>query len=187
MASHRTLALAAALVAALLAAPAARAQVVDVSGSWELQTSVFFGQGEGLPDCEYQGSAEITQNGTDLGGTSSLTLESGDASCPAEMAADVDGQIMGNLLEMGMLMGGQLGTAQWGGTVAPAAAEGVTGGDFLVDSGPFSGSGGIWSAQRGTPPVLAIPTLTTLGLVALVALLLGAAALLLRRRSAAPA
>ncbi len=190
MARTRALALAAALACALLAAPAARAQApVDVSGFWELQTSVFTGQRgefEGQPDCAYRGSADVTQDGSDLGGTSRLTLESGNLGCPAQMTADIDGQITGNTLEMGMLMGGQLGTAQWAGTVSPAFVEGtgVTGGDFFVDSGPFSGSGGTWSAQRGQPPVLTIPTLTRVGLVVLVVLLLGAAGLLLRRRSA---
>ena len=189
MASNRALALAAALCA-LLAAPAARAQgPVDVSGFWQLQTSVSFGEAEGPADCEYQGSAEITQDGSDLGGTSSLQLESGSGFCPGAMTADVDGEITGNTIEMGMLIGGgQFGTAQWTGTVASLAeGGGVTGGDFVVDSGPFSGASGSWSAQRGEPPALAIPTLSTVGAVVLVAVLLAAAALLLRRRSAAAA
>jgi len=193
MARTRALALAAALVPALLAAPAALGQAPppDVSGSWDLATSVFLGQlegSDGLPDCEYQGSAQVTQDGSDLGGTSNLLLETGGGECPAEMSADIDGQIVGNVIQMGMLMGGQLGTAQWGGTVDFAAeGDGGTGGDFTVDSGPFTGSSGTWSAVRGEPSALVIPTLTTVGVVVLVALLLGAAALLLRRRGAATA
>jgi hypothetical protein len=193
MASTRALALAAALAPALLAGPAAFGQPApaDVSGSWDLQTSVFLGQvpvPEGLPDCEYQGSAQVTQDGSELGGTSNLTLVSGDGECPAEMSADIDGQVVGTELEMGMLMGGQLGTALWGGSVDPQLeGEGGTGGDFTVDSGPFTGAVGTWSAVRGEPSALVIPTLTTVGVIVLVALLLGAAALLLRRSGAATA
>lgn len=195
MARTRALALAAALAPALLAAPAAFGQQpADVSGAWELQTSVFLGQvpvpegSEGLPDCEYAGSAQVTQTGKDLGGTSNLTLVSGDGQCPAEMSADIDGEVVGTELQMGMLMGGQLGTSQWGGVVDPQLeGEGGTGGDFTVDSGPFTGAVGTWSAVRGEPSALAIPTLTTVGVIVLVALLLGAAALLLRRGGAATA
>lgn len=174
--------------AALAAAQAPGVGTADVSGEWELQTSAFLGQVEGLPDCEFSGSTVITQDGGDLGGTATLTLDSGVPECPAEMSADVDGTVTGNTIEMGLLMGGQLGTAQWTGTVASGGAEGQggTGGPFTVDSGPFAGTTGTWSAQRpvGGPSVLEIPTLTTIGIVALVALLLGAAAVMLRRRSA---
>ena len=193
MARTRALALAAALAPALLAAPAASGQPApaDVSGAWDLETSVFLGQvpvPEGLPDCEYQGSAQVTQGGSDLGGTSNLTLVSGDGECPAEMSADIDGQVVGTELQLGMLMGGQLGTAQWSGAVGPQLeGEGGAGGDFTVDSGPFAGAVGTWSAVQGEPSALVIPTLTTVGVVVLVALLLGAAALLLRRGGAATA
>lgn len=159
----------------------------DVSGEWELQSSAFLGQVEGLPDCEFSGSTVITQDGGDLGGTANLTLDNGAPECPAEMSADVDGTVTGNTIEMGLLMGGQLGTALWSGTVNPQGGEGEggTGGPFTVDSGPFAGTTGTWSAMRpvGGPSVLEIPTLTTIGIVVLVALLLGAAAMMLRRRS----
>lgn len=178
-------ALALALAPLLSAAPSALAQAPppsDVSGFWELQTSVFLGQTEGLPDCQYAGSADITQDGNDLGGDAGLDLESGDPSCPSQMSADVDGEIIGNTIQMGLLIGGgNLGTAQWTGTVNPAA-DGITGGDFVVESGPFSGAFGTWSAERGVPPVPAIPALTKTGAVLLVVVLLGAAALLLRSR-----
>lgn len=183
----------------LLTAAIASAQVegtVDVSGDWELQTSAFFEAAEGqVADCEFAGSTVITQDGAELGGTASLTLTGGDPECPAEMSADVDGTVTGNTIEMGLLMGGQLGTAEWSGTVDPQGrpeghpqgpeGEGGTGGPFTVDSGPFSGTIGTWSAQRpvGGPSVLEIPTLTALGIVALVALLLAAAAVMLRRLS----
>lgn len=173
------------LATVALAAPAVHAQPpppADVSGFWDLETSVFLNQQEGLPDCQYGGSADITQDGSDLGGSATLQLESGKPSCPAQMTADVDGEVAGNTIEMGLLIGGgQLGTAQWSGTVGPRA-EGITGGPFTVDSGPFAGAGGTWSAVRGEPPVVAIPALDTVGVVVLAALLLGAAALLLRRR-----
>lgn len=176
----------------LFAVPALRAQVpVDVSGTWDLQTDVFVaqpeGQAEGLPDCQYEGSAEIGQDGSSISGSSDLSLVSGDPPCPAEMSADLTGTVAGSSIEMGMLMGGNLGSAQFTGTVVESADGGNTGGGFFVDSGPFSGSDGTWTAQRGAAPVLAIPTLTTIGLVVLVALLLGAAALLLRRRGAVEA
>jgi hypothetical protein len=178
--------------AVLLSAATASAQF-DLSGDWELEVDAFFGLVDGLPDCEFAGAASITQDDGDLGGTADLTLVAGDPECPAEMSADVDGTFDGVAIEMGLLMGGQLGTAQWSGGIVVAGSEGgqdgeILGllGDFLTDSGPFAGTGGTWIAQRGAgPPVIVIPTLTTLGLIALVALLLAAAALMLRRRPAA--
>lgn len=174
--------------AAIVSAQAPGIGPADVSGEWALQTSAFFETAEGQgADCEFTGDAVITQDGGDLGGTASLALASGDPECPAEMSADVDGTVTGNTIEMGLLMGGQLGTAQWSGTVDPQGPEGEggTGGPFTVDSGPFTGTTGTWGAQRfGEPSVLEIPTLTALGIVALVALLLAAAAMMLRRRSA---
>lgn len=175
--------------AILLTAAVVSAQVIDLSGEWDLQASAFLAQQpeEGLPDCEFSGNATITQDGADLGGTADLALVSGDPECPTEMSADLDGTINGTEIEMGVLMGGNLGTAEWTGAVVVGAAEGAGVGDlaggFLAGTGPFAGSTGSWTAQRvGGPSVLAIPTLTTLGIVALVALLLAAAALILRRR-----
>lgn len=178
--------------AILLAAGPVSAQGLDLSGDWDLTASAFFGQqpeGSPGPDCQFSGSATIVQDGSDLGGTAELTLITGATECPAEMSAEVDGTVSGNQVEMGLLMGGNLGTAQWTGSSSPPSdGELSLNGGFLVETGPFAGTTGNWSGQlvgEPAPSVLEIPTLTTLGVVALVALLLAAAGWMLRRRPAA--
>lgn len=173
-------------VATLLGVPVA-AQNADVSGNWNLQVMAF------LPDvptaCEFIGTAQITQVGSDFSGMADLTLVSGPEGCPMELAATLSGVLDGNAMA-GTLDGGQIGMASFSGTVDGAAMlRGTLGGDrsaatvapkatpagrFSAGSGPYSGTSGSWAAARQS--VLEIPTLTETGLM-LMALLLMASAI----------
>ncbi len=170
-------------IVALLVAGVAGAQTVpDLTGTWDLTSQVTI-PGEELP-CNYSGQAMITQNGTEISGTAQQSFVSGPASCPAEMAASLSGYFDGTrqmVVLNGSLMGGQLGTLYFSGDISRDQGGG---GSFGVETGPFAGAGGSWSALL-RQQLEAIPALTPLGLTLLVVLLLGLGALLLRRRQPA--
>jgi len=164
----------------------AAAQVPDFSGTWQLTSQLFppiqppeLGQ---VP-CDFEGSAVITQDGSDLGGTADLTLVSGPVECPAQMSAEVSGTVgpQGGVMLGGSLLGGNLGTAFFDGTGDPQAG---LGGTAAVETGPFGGANGTWAAVLGGPSILEIPTLTAFGLVLLIGLLAVSALYLVRRRPA---
>lgn len=187
----------------LLALPATvLAQGADLSGTWELFTGVSLAPVDGVTtapsadtgtvpifDCNFQGTANIFQDGTEIFGTSDLILVEGSPSCPAEMSADVTGIVNGTQVEMGLLMGGNVGEATFSGSVglpalrtkAAVPADETVSGRFSATSGPFTGAGGQWSAIRVQAGVIAIPTLGGGALTLLVALLLGAGIIVLRR------
>ena len=176
----RPMANAALLVLAGLVAGSLSAQAPDLTGTWDLQASVFFGKGKGA-DCQFEGSAEIVQTGSEVTGSASLDLTAGDPLCPATMSATLSGtasEAEGILLTG--LLSGQLGAVSFSG--APLSADELQG-DHLSTQGPFAGSSGTWAAQRQPEQsALEIPTLTAFGLAALVVLLLAAGAVVLLRR-----
>jgi len=169
---------------------------VDYSGTWNLETQTF------LPDsndpCVYSGTAEITQNGDVLVGTASLTLTSGPGACPSEMTAEVNGRVEGGDIQMGLLLGGQLGEATFytQGVLASSvqsvtnAGEKVMNGDmsleggFDVTAGQFTGQTGSWSAIMAAMMIdeRPIPTLAFYGLLALVLVFVTVGGISLRRR-----
>lgn len=157
----------------------------DLSGPWRLQADGLLPVGEGGQACDFQGSAQVSQDGSALGGDANLTLVSGPAECPAELTAQLTGTVTGGSIEMGVLMGGQQGTAQFTGTMGQD--EDSFAGPYQVDTGPFVGTTGQWLAIRGTVSNIAIPTLTAAGLAVLVLLLLGGGMIVLRRQRQNPA
>jgi hypothetical protein len=157
----------------------------DVAGIWDLhaETGVPNPDGGGVPPiCEFEGTAQISQDGSTISGSAALALIDGPADCPMELSATVAGNVAGDTVEMGLLMGGNLGTASFSGS--PGDFPDTLQGPVDVDSGPFAGVAGFWDATRGAAPGLDIPTLGTVGLAVLVGLLLAAATMLLRRRQA---
>jgi len=169
---------------------------VDYSGTWNLETQTL------LPDsidpCLYSGTAEIIQAGNDLSGTASLTLTSGPGACPSEMTAAVSGVVRNGNIELGLLLGGQLGEATfYSQGAAPAVVQSDAGvrktvknggmtldGAFDVTEGPYAGQTGAWSAIMAAMMIdeRPIPTLAFYGLLLLVAVLVAAGGLSLRRR-----
>jgi hypothetical protein len=177
------LALAAATVAVVLAtlvvsAPPAAAQgAPSYAGHWLVDATF------DLPDvgtCIYQGTIDVMQDGTALSGTLVLTLVSGPMACPAEMMASLAGTAGPGGVELGMLLGGDLGQASFSGDRDPKS--GALMGGSMVQEGPYAGTAGTWMAVLARQSVIEIPTLTALGLAALVTLLLAAGAWILRRR-----
>jgi hypothetical protein len=171
------------LVAVLVPA-AAQASIL---GTWTLQMNATL-EGEEVP-CVFQGTANLTANPPggkfDFSGPSHLDLVSGPEGC----AASLDGTVSLNfdaspdgLVVNGQIDGGDaLGLASFTGLVVgdPTAT-----GTFSTTSGPFSGLGGTWSGSLAAA-VAAIPTLQTVGLLLLAALLALVSVLALRRRAAA--
>ncbi|MDY7092653.1 MAG: IPTL-CTERM sorting domain-containing protein [Acidobacteriota bacterium] len=168
-----------------LALPATAGEpTIDVAGLWNLhaETAVPSPEGDGVPPiCEFEGTAQISQDGTSISGSAALGLIDGPVDCPMELAATVTGDVVGDTVQMGLLMGGNLGTASFSGSEGDFPDTLV--GNMDVSSGPFAGISGFWDATRGAAG-LDIPTLGTVGLVLLVGLLLAAATVLLRRRQA---
>lgn len=167
-----------AIVLTAVAAPAL-AQV-DYSGAWDLSaTSV-------LPDeggtCSFEGSVQISQSPNGVSGVASLSLVAGPDSCPMELMADLTGRVgEGDCIVDGVLLGGQLGDATFGG--CPGDQPGSLQGSMQVTAGPFAGTTSIWTGARQTQQA-AIPTLSAAGLALFIGLLLAAGAWLARGRLA---
>lgn len=167
------------LLALCFAAPALTQPppVPDYSGTWTLDSTLQ------IPDemgpCVFTGSAEIQQMGTALSGNAVQTLTGGPAACPPMMMASLTGEVdMMGCVTLGALSG-PLGSAFF--TGCPGNMELTLVGDVAVETGPFSGSDGDWSAALEAD-LLAIPTLSTVGLVALALLLLAVGTWVMRRR-----
>ena len=175
----------------LLPARAARAQGLDVTGSWSIQMQTISQPPAPaksvVNSCTFQGTANVVQTGSQFTGDASVDLTSGGITCPPSMSANLSGDVTGNTVTMGMAMGGgAFGTGTFTGTVLTAAARGAgtnMGGSFAVTGGPFSGTGGTWSATQQAP-IAAVPALGAKGLAALALLLLATALWFLLRRSA---
>jgi hypothetical protein len=204
----------AAITASMLLLPllpaAARAQGFDVSGSWVISMQAVSrppaGPGQAPAACNFQGTASDAQTGSQFSGNITVALVSGPGGCPSSMSASLSGNVTGNQITMGAVMGFGLGQASFTGTLTPAApvkpGSTTTGtprppqpaapvnpgstitGPFSVTSGPFTGTSGTWSAVKQASAAPGIPALGASGLAILALLLLGAAVWLLKRRLA---
>jgi hypothetical protein len=185
----KTPAYAAIAASLLLPALAAHAQGLDVTGSWSIRMSVHPPEGPGpFPfECDFQGTANVFQTGSQFSGDISVGQTSGVMTCPSSMSATLTGDVTGSQVSMGVAMGGgAFGTANFTGNVSTAAARGAgttMSGTFMVTGGPFSGYGGTWNATQ-LAPVAAVPALGAKGLAALALLLLATALWFLLRQSA---
>lgn len=154
----------------------------NLLGSWSLTTQAFLPGQESA--CNFSGIATITeQMGDTFSGTASMNLVNGPEGCPAELSATVNGTVVGNQITMAMLMGGDLGTGSFTGTVLDPLQQKETAkldkaviqqrtiqGSFSIGSGPFAGvSGTFGSAFQGF--LESVPTLGGLGLLLLALLL----------------
>ena len=157
---------------------------IDVAGIWDLQAETPVpnqgaqGEGEVPPICLFEGTAQVSQDGTSLTGNAALALADGPVECPMELSASFTGNVSGSSIQMGMLMGGNLGTASF--TGGQGDFPDTLQGSMNVDSGPFNGITGFWTGAR-RQSVLDIPTLGGAGLVLLILALLAAATFVLRR------
>jgi len=180
----------------LLPAASSHAQGLNVTGSWSIQMQTV-PRGAGLAvvasTCSFQGTANVSQTGSQFTGDIDVNKTSGGIACPSSMSATLNGTVNGNQVNMGVVMGGgAFGTANFTGAVtgapvhtgAPVRTAATTmGGGFAVTGGPFSGTGGTWSATQ-LAPLAAVPALDTKGLAALALLLVATALWFLLRRSA---
>lgn len=162
-----------------LASPAA-AQPPDYSGTWQIDSVAE------LPDdggtCTFTGRVTLSQQGDALSGDAIQTLVEGSQVCPPSMMAALSGEVdPDGCVTLGTLMG-PLGEVAFFG--CPGDAPGTLSGDWQAESGPFSGAAGTWLAVRLADSVLEVPSLSTVGLVALGLLLLTSAFWMLRRRTA---
>lgn len=167
------------VLAAALATPAA-AQI-DLTGTWNLEVTTTL-EGEETP-CVYQGTVQATQDGEVWTGPATLGLVSGPTQCPGEMLGDLTGFVTQGETQAtitGTIDGGQLGLADFSGTISPNPGGDGT---MSVSEGPFAGSSGTWLAEL-QQSVLEIPNLTPLGLGLLTLLLLGAGGWVLSRQPA---
>jgi hypothetical protein len=177
----------------LLPAASARAQSLDVTGSWSIQ---MLATPKGTAavvasSCGFQGTANVSQTGSQFTGDITVNQTSGAMTCPSSMSANLNGTVTGNQVNMGVVMGGgAFGTATFAGALsggapraAARAAATTMSGTFTVTGGPFSGTGGTWSATQ-LAPLAAVPALDAKGLAALALLLVLTALWFLVRRSA---
>jgi len=188
------------LLLLLLTAPAAQAQGFNLTGSWSILME--FTPPGSAPKaatlCSFEGSADVVQAGSAFTGDIAVNKIVGGMTCPSSMSATLTGNVTGNQVSMGAVMGGgAFGQATFTGTlVAGAAPRGAgattaaartaatgSSGTFTVTSGPFTGIGGTWFASQ-QPSIAAVPALGGKGLAALALLLLAAAFWFLLRRSA---
>lgn len=190
------LAISLAALAALLFAAGAGAQTeTDLTGPWTLNATANVAGGvDGLKGtavvvCVFEGDASVVQSGDQISGDAELGLVDGPTSeCPPEMSAALDGTVVNDSIQMGMLAGG-LGTADFQGMLTPSLVErprkgeavGTLNGAFQVTSGSFTNTTGTWNASPAPASVLEVPALTPAGLTLLVLILLGAGIFLLQR------
>jgi hypothetical protein len=194
---------AAAILFVGLAVPVAlQAQILDLTGTWNLELeanlpgeeppppelaagSATLAPRGGVPgpDCVYAGTVVASQSGADWTGPAELTLVSGEAGCPAEMIGDLTGTLSedgGTIFITGFIDGGDPGgNATFSGTISPNPGGSGT---MTVNQGSFDGTGGIWAAVL-QQSALEIPELTPTGLAVLTLLLLAGGAWLLGRQA----
>ena len=198
-ATRGLIALAAVAVFALAAPAAVDAQILDLTGTWNLELEAIPNEGELAPEagpvlrpegvaiqpCLYSGTVVASQAGSQWTGPAELGLISGPAECPAEMIGDLTGTLSedgGTIFITGFVDGASpSGNASFSGAISPNPGGGGT---MVVNQGPFTGSVGNWSAVL-QQSLLEIPELTPAGLAILTLLLLASGAWLLGRQSAA--
>lgn len=193
-----------ALLAALLGSAAA-AQTPDLSGSWSIDATAILAVAEAngprattdkgtiVEDCTFEGTASLSQDGTDFSGPAELDLVNGVVGCAGMLNGEVTGTVDPVVVRHeaddtpekgpGTPIAGQindptLGVTNFSGNVD---MNNNSSGSYNVTQGPFSGASGSWSAQPLSAP-LEIPTATPGGLASLVVLLTAAALFLLIRR-----
>src|SRR6202023_1586322 len=125
--------IAAIAVSVLLLGPlAAGAQGLDLTGSRAMQMTAGRAQtrAAGGPSWPFQGTANVAQTGSQLSGDIAVDLTAG-ANCPPTMSATLSGQVTGNQIDMGLVMGGgAFGEASFTGTqtsARPGAAAATVG------------------------------------------------------------
>ncbi|MDP9122031.1 MAG: hypothetical protein M3O15_11825 [Acidobacteriota bacterium] len=121
----------------LLLSATAGAKTIDWSGDWALQ----FQTGS----CAFNGTATVNQDGSAVSGNISVRLTTGPSFCPPSMSASMRGSVQGTDINMGAVVGGQLGTASFLGTASDPT---TLGGTLSVVSGPFNGMSGTWGAVK---------------------------------------
>jgi hypothetical protein len=191
---------AALFAATIIIVPAATAlaQGPSIAGTWTLNATVT-PEGEEAA-CFFEGSTTLTQDGSTVSGPATLSLVSGPESCPGELSGTLNGTVgvskVGDTTVNGTITGGSpAGEASFTGTFSPVLAgiasprslvamalafQASSGsGSISVGSGPFAGAGGTWMASAP-----AAPAFNPLGLLILVALLLIAGYIALRRQEA---
>jgi hypothetical protein len=167
------------LVLALAVASPTAAQVPDYSGTWQLDSFAELPNDGGT--CTFTGRVTLEQMGDTLSGDAFQTLVDGPMLCPPTMMAALGGQVdPEGCVVLGALLG-PLGEVTFVG--CPGDMMDTLEGDWTAESGPFAGAAGGWSAARLPPSVLEVPSLSTVGLVALGLLLLTSALWMLRRRT----
>ncbi|HSL82320.1 MAG TPA: hypothetical protein VLF66_06055 [Thermoanaerobaculia bacterium] len=194
--------LAAVAVVALAGPAALQAQILDLTGTWNLELEavpngltpeaaarqggpVLQPEGVVIQPCLYSGTVVASQAGSQWTGPAELGLVSGPADCPAEMNGDLTGELSedgGVIFITGFIDGGNpSGQATFDGTISPNPGGSGT---MIVSQGDFQDTEGDWVAVL-QQSVLEIPELTPAGLAVLTLLLLAAGAWLLGRQSAA--
>jgi len=194
---------AALFAASIIIVPAAtafaQAAPPSIAGTWALHAEVT-PEGEEVP-CIFEGTTTLAQEGTAVNGPATLSLVSGPASCPAELSGTLDGTVgigrIGETTVSGTIKGSApAGDADFSGTFSPVVVSIASpralvamalamqapmsgSGSISVGTGPFAGAGGTWMASAP-----AVPMLNPLGLLLLVALLLLAGYIALRRQQA---
>lgn len=186
-----------------VAAPAAlQAQILDLTGTWNLELEatppvvipeaaarqagpVLQPEGVLVEPCLYSGTVVASQEGSQWTGPAELSLVSGPAECPAEMTGDLTGELSedgGVIFITGFIDGGDpSGQATFDGTVSPNPGGSGT---MTVNQGDFQDTEGEWVAVL-QQSVLEIPELTPLGMAVLTLLLLAAGAWVLSRQASA--
>lgn len=186
-----------------VAAPAAlQAQILDLTGTWNLELEAFpttvipeaaarqagpalQPKGIEVDPCVYSGTVVASQSGGDWTGPAELSLLSGPPVCPAEMFGDLTGTLSedgGVIFITGFIDGGDpSGNAIFDGTISPNPGGSGT---MAVNQGSFDGTDGTWLAEL-QQSVLEIPELTPVGMAVLTLLLLAAGAWLLSRQASA--
>lgn len=146
------IALSAAVLLPVTTVPAAAQDTPDLTGTWELDVTIFLPESE--EPCVYEGDVSLSDNDGSWIGTPELELVSGPAECPVEMMGDLVGTLAedaGEFFFHGTITGGQLGEASYNGQVFPDSGPD---GDFALEvtSGPFQGASGDCLAEHQEPP-----------------------------------
>ena len=170
------------LIPILFVALAAGAAAQDLTGTWDLQATVFLEQPEGSGgDCEYQGTTDFIQEDGTVTGDPVLDFSAGDSEiCPDQLFGMLTGMVGEGTV--GGTISGEQGALDFSGDVfdeerVQGQDDNVAGG-FNVTQGPFAGSSGDFTGQR----VAMMPTLAPWAVMTLALALLAAGSLLLVRR-----
>ena len=180
------------LVLALATAPALWGGTVDLTGDWTMEAT-FVSQaveGKGQESCSYRGDATANQVDGVLTGSATVVLIEGDDICPPQMGAALDGVVNGtavifDLTDPNLGTGAFQGMAILGERGLPGEVVAVDGSLDIIE-GPFQGFSGAVTVQRGSPPVIEIPTFGHVAIATMVALLAALGFVLARGRLLSP-